>query len=230
MVGLPKIYEFDEEITVYHDVVGLEIEVSYAVISDVAQGLGDGEDEVELGEQGDGVAVGPEVLLEGFEGDEVHDHCLAEEAILVDSDVVLRQEDRQPVLYAFQYLIFVIVAAPLPAFRILLDDHVLMQRGAALPLLLVQPLVTLGRVHVLIVNLRDVDLRESALVDLVVVRLVDVVDEDVVEHHVVLKWVFVTLLHRHCDHRPDVLQLLQRQLVVLLFVGSVALQEAALLV
>lgn len=101
MVGLPKIYEFDEEVTVDHDVVGLEIEVHYAVIPDVSQGLGDGEDEVELGEHGDGVVVGLEVFLEVFEGDEVHDYCLAEEAILVDSDIVLRQENRQSILYAF---------------------------------------------------------------------------------------------------------------------------------
>lgn len=101
MVGLPKIYEFDEEVTVDHDVVGFEIQMNYAVISDVTQGLGDGEDQVELGEHGDSVAVGPEVFFEVFEGDEVHDYCLAEEAFLVDSNIVLRQENRQPILDAF---------------------------------------------------------------------------------------------------------------------------------
>ena len=230
MVGLAEIDELDEEVTVDHDVVGLEVEVDDAVVADVAQGLGDGEDEVELGEHGDGVAVGPEVLFEVLEGDEVHDHCLAEEAVLVDGDVVLRQEDRKPVLDALQDLYLMVAATPLAAICVLLDDDVLMQGRTALPVsLLVEPLMPLGGVDVFVVDLGDVYFGEAAFVDLVVVHLADVVDEDVVEHHVVLEGVFVALLHRHCDHCADVLQLLHRQVVILLLVRLVALQEAALL-
>lgn len=122
------------------------------------------------------------------------------------------------------------IPTPLSPVRILLDNHILMQCRTALPILLIQPLMPLRRVHILIIYLRYVDLRKATFVDLVVVHLVDIVDEDVVEDHVVLEWVFVALLNRHCDHRADVLQLLERQLVILLFVWSVVLEEWALLV
>lgn len=122
------------------------------------------------------------------------------------------------------------IATPPSPIHILLDNHILMQRGTTFPILLIQPLMSLRRVDVLIIYLRDVDLRKATLVDLVVVHLVDIVDEDVVQDHVVLEWVFVALLHRHCDHRADVLQLFEGQLVILLFVWLVVLEERALLV
>lgn len=122
------------------------------------------------------------------------------------------------------------IATPPSSIHILLDNHILMQRSTAFPILLIQPLMPLRRVHVLIIYLRDVDLRKTTLVNLVVVHLANIMDEDVVQDHVVLEWVFATLLHRHCDHRADVLQLFERQLVILLFVWLVVLEERALLV
>lgn len=97
------------------------------------------------------------------------------------------------------------IPTPLSSVRILLDYHILMQCRTALPILLIQPLMPLRRVHILIIYLRYVDLRKATFVDLVVVHLVDIVDEDVVEDHVVLEWIFVALLNWHCDHRADVL-------------------------
>lgn len=54
MVALSEIYQLDQHVAIDHDIVGLQIQVNYPVISNVTQGLDDGEDEVKLSREGNG--------------------------------------------------------------------------------------------------------------------------------------------------------------------------------
>lgn len=78
-----------------------------------------------------------------------------------------------------------------------------------------QPLVIVGRVHIVISHLSQVDGAEPPCIDLAQLHIVDIAHMDVVEHHEVFVGVLGFVLHRHHQQRTDVFLFIVLELIVL---------------
>lgn len=94
MIRLSEIDEFHEQVAVDHDIVRLQVQMNDLVVSEVPQGLDDGEHDREFGHEGDVLAVGLLKITEVVERDVVQNDAVGEGIGVVDGDVVLRQEYR----------------------------------------------------------------------------------------------------------------------------------------
>lgn len=211
MVALSEIYQLDQHVTIYHDVIRLQIQVNNPVVPDIPQCLYDRKNEVKLSSERDGNRCRVHILLEIFGWDKVHNNRGCMWICLIDDDVILGQEDRRTILDHRQHFQLMRIAAIDTPLFFLLDYDILMQHllgSLAIQLRRMHQLMLLGRVHVEVFDFCEVDGTEAALVDLVESEVREVMDVDVVEDHEVFVWVAVAWLGGHCDHRPDVFELL----------------------
>lgn len=222
VVGLSEVDEFEGEAAVGHDVGGLEVEVGDAVLLEVAEGLRDHKEEIDLGVEGEGVGVALNVLAEVGVADVVDEQVVLVGVVLLGEQVVLGQEHGDAELDAREDEPLVghsALAAEARQLLVLpLDDDVLLE-GRDLPVhhLLHQPHA--ARPHVPVLDLGEVDGGEPPHLDPLYHRLRQLlVHLYVVQHEEVLVPVARLLVHRQL--------LAHRQLQPLTDVG--ALQEAQL--
>ena len=102
---------------------------------------------------------------------------------LIDNDIILRQEDRRTIFYHRQHFQLMRIATIHTSILLLLYYHILMQHllcSLAIQLRRMHQFMLLGRVHVEIFYLSEIDSTKPALVYLVEAEIGQIVDVDVV--------------------------------------------------
>ena len=90
MIGLSKIYQFDQHVAVYHYIVRFQVQMHDFIVPDVPQSLNDREDKVKLGDKRDRMRIISHVLLKIAERDIIHHYRVLIGVRLICNYVVFR--------------------------------------------------------------------------------------------------------------------------------------------